>query len=167
MTIMTRSAGYLAGTALLCGAFLAGPASASAASHTQSITHETKGWTITLKLLPAETFAHVVKPSTQGEMYVRGGLGRPLPAAKANHHLVVFLKHDGQAVTNAKVTLRYRRQKPRHAGWHKVPVVRMDIAGKGARTTHYGNNVLLKPGKYDVSTSIDGRNRTHFELDVD
>lgn len=167
MTYATRAAGSITGTALLFGALLASPVSASAASHAQSVTKQAKDWTITVKLLPAETFTHVVKPSTRGEMYVLGGPGRPLPAGKANHHLIVLLQHDGHPVTNAKVKLQYRLEKPRHAAWRKVPVVRMDVAGRGVQTTHYGNNVLLKPGKYDVRVAVNGNPRKHFELDVD
>lgn len=167
MTYATRSAGYITGTALLFGALIAGPVGASAASHTESLTRHADNWTITLKLLPAETFTHVVKPSTRGDMYVLGGSGRPLPAGKANHHLIVRLQHEGHPVTNANVKLQYRLEKPRHAAWHSVPVVRMDVAGKGVQTTHYGNNVLLKPGKYDVRVAVNGNPRQHFELDVD
>lgn len=167
MAYATRSVGYIAGTALLFGGLLAGPVGASAANHAQSLTRHANNWTITLKLLPAEQFTHVVKPSTRGEMHVLAGPGRPLPAGKANHHLVVFLQHDGRPATNAKVTLQYRLQKPHHAAWRNVPVVRMDVAGKGVQTTHYGNNVLLKPGRYEFYVTVNGKLRKRFELDVD
>lgn len=161
-----RSAGYITGTALFFGAVLASPVSASAASPIQSVTKHVGNSTVTVKLLPAETFTHVVSPSTRGEMDVLGGPGHPVPASKANYHLVVFVRHDGQPVTDAKVNIRYRLKAPRHAAWRKVPVVRMDIAGKGISTTHYGNNVLLKPGKYDVDVEVNDNPAKHFEFDI-
>lgn len=161
-----RSAGYITGTALFFGAVLATPVSALAANPAQSATKHVGNSTITVKLLPAETFTRVVSPSTRGEMDVLGGPGHPVPASKANYHLVVFIRHDGQPVTDAKVNIRYRLETHRHAAWRKVSVVRMDVAGKGISTTHYGNNVLLKPGKYDINVEVNNNLTKHFEFDV-
>lgn len=166
MAIATRSWACIVGTVLLVGMLLAGRADASSAGHTQSISRHVGKWTITVNLLPAQSFTHVVKRSTRGEMYLRGGRGHPLPASRANHQLVVFLQHDGYPATHANVRLWYQLEKRRHAGWHKVPVVRMEVAGKGTKTMHYGNNVLLTPGMYDVSVSVNSRPRQYFWLDV-
>lgn len=167
MAIINRAAARMTGAALLGGALLASPLAASAASHPESITHKTQGWTLTLKLLPAESFTHTVNASSEGEMNVLGGPGQPLAESKANHHLVVFLRHDGQPVEHATVQMRYQPVKRRHVSWKKVPVVRMDVAGKGAQTTHFGNNVLLKPGKYRVEVRVDHKVKSHFMVDVD
>lgn len=167
MALLNRAATRITGAALLGGALLASPLAASAASHNQSITHKTQGWTMTLKLLPAESFTHKVDNATKGEMDVLGGAAQPLVKSKANHHLVVFLKHNGAAVEHATVQMRYEAVKPRHGGWVNVPVVRMDVAGKGMKTTHFGNNVLLKPGKYRVEVTVDHKVKSDFMLDVD
>lgn len=166
MALGTRSAACFTAIVLLFGGLLGNPADASAASHTQSVTGHAGQWTITVQLLPAKSFTHIVKPSTGGDMYVRGGGGHPLPPRKANHQLVVFLRHDGKPATHANVRLWYQQERRRHAGWREVPVVRMDIAGKGTPTIRYGNNVLLTPGMYDVSVSVNGKPRQYFWLDV-
>lgn len=166
MALLNRAAARMTGAALLGGAMLATPLAASAASNTQSITHKTQGWTFTLKLLPAETFAHKTNSSTQGEMNKLGGR-QPVPQAKANRHLVVFLKHNGKPVEHATVQMRYQQIKPRHTSWKQVPVVRMDIVGKGMKTTHFGNNVLLNPGKYKVDVTVNHKVKSDFLLNVD
>ncbi len=37
-----------------------------------------------------------------------------------------------------------------------VPVVEMQVAGKGPQSTHYGNNVFMRAGTYRVAVSING-----------
>lgn len=49
--------------------------------------------------------------------------------------------------------------------WMKLPVVRMHVRGKGAATTHFGNNVHLAPGTYDVKVKVNGKTAMfHFSL---
>jgi hypothetical protein len=124
-----------------------------ASAHGDGVTEQaqTGGYQIALKLLPAETFtgkhAEMMRKSGAEPMDMSGG------AEKPNHHLVVFLKKGGKPVTDADVRIRYHRVGS-SASWKSLPVVRMQVAGKGAATTHYGNNVLLKPGEYDVEVTV-------------
>jgi hypothetical protein len=39
----------------------------------------------------------------------------------------------------------------------EVPVVIMQAIGKGASSTHYGNNVTMPAGRYKVTVSINGQ----------
>ncbi len=41
--------------------------------------------------------------------------------------------------------------------WTKLPVVRMHVRGKGKKTTHFGNNVYLAPGNYEVRVKVNGK----------
>jgi hypothetical protein len=42
----------------------------------------------------------------------------------------------------------------------------MDIIGSGKKTTHFGNNVLLKPGNYRVDVTVNHKIKSDFMLDV-
>lgn len=49
--------------------------------------------------------------------------------------------------------------------WWKLPVARMHVRGKGAATTHFGNNVRLMPGSYEAKVSVNGHVAMfHFSL---
>lgn len=112
-------------------------------------------YTFNLKVLPPETFhgpnAAMAHDSGAMAMAVNGP-GHP------NHHLVVFIKKNGKPVEDAQVTIAYRQSQWAH--WKELPVARMHVAGKGPETTHYGNNVDLAPGKYEVRVSADGHSAT-------
>lgn len=84
--------------------------------------------------------------------------------AHPNHHLVVFIKKNGKPLENAHVTIAYRQSQWAH--WKELPVARMHVAGKGPETTHYGNNVDLAPGKYEVRVKAEGNSAT-FRITVD
>lgn len=128
-----------------------------------SKTARTGGYSITLKVLPAESFG-----GPNAEMARDGGAepndinGPEHP----NHHLVVFVKENGRPVDSAKVFISYRKMSSRNGEWMSLPVVRMHVAGKGLRTTHYGNNVKLTPGKYEARVVVNGGQPAlfHFSL---
>jgi hypothetical protein len=133
------------------------------ASRAQNINEvaRTGPYTFNLKVLPPETFhgpnAAMAHDSGAMAMAVNGP-GHP------NHHLVVFIKKNGKPVENATVTIAYRQSMWKH--WKQLPVARMHVKGKGPETTHYGNNVDLPPGKYEVRVKADGNSAT-FRITLD
>jgi hypothetical protein len=154
----------LAALALLC---LAGTALAKG---TASMTQTAGSYTITLKLLPTESFvspAEAKKSANAGDM-VNGGGAQPVRkggAQQPNHHLVVFIKKNGQPTEHATVQMSYTKQ---NGSGHsvKLPVNRMWVAGKGKKTMHYGNNVKLAPGNYRVHVVINHGPSADFKLHV-
>ncbi len=117
---------------------------------------------VTLKVLPAESFTGV------GAAMARDGGAEPNAIdgrEHPNHHLVAFIKRNGKPVEDAAVSIEYRElaakegkhkpdEKHKPGEWTTLPVVRMHMAGKGLDTTHYGNNVRLVPGKYEVRVTV-------------
>jgi hypothetical protein len=142
---------------------------------TETTTITTGGLRISLHLLPAEPFFTaedtVSKHPTQG-MLIMGGEAPVSPIAETNpnHHLVVhvFDAKSGKAITDAIVTMSFiaidAKGKPR-GNEIKVPVVIMQAIGKGAESTHYGNNVSMAEGKYAVTVSVNGK-KTKFTITV-
>lgn len=141
-----------ASIAFTMGALLVSCA-AQASAHGGTISaHATSGaYTLTLKVLPAESFA-----GPHSAMAWDGGAKPDLLSAKPapNHHLVVFVKKNGKPVEKGNVSIRYRMLKPSTGPWHHLPVARMHVAGKSPATTHYGNNVMLTPGSYAVWVKV-------------
>jgi hypothetical protein len=116
-------------------------------------------YTVTLKVLPAESFT-----GPGAEMAWVGGAkpqdeGSP---ARPNHHLV---ERGEKPVEDARVEIAYERRAPQ-ASWTELPVARMHVAGKGAATTHYGNNVKLEPGSYRVRVTVGGKDTATFEFTI-
>jgi hypothetical protein len=117
-------------------------------------------YTITLRVLPAESFTGM-----NAEMIRDGGAQPVLKGGPAypNHHMVAFIKKDGKPVEHARVTIEYRSTPG--AEWTKVPVARMYAKGKGRKSTHFGNNVTLQGGKYEVRVTVDG-STANFHIQV-
>ncbi len=114
---------------------------------------KTGDYAVTVKVLPAETFT-----GPHAEM-VRDAGAQPVEASSSsepNRHLVAFVEKNGQPVENADVVIRYRPIGAADTPWTELPVVRMHVAGKGRETTHYGNNVHLAAGTYQVQVSVNG-----------
>lgn len=121
-------------------------------------------YTVTLKVLSAESFrgakAEMVRDSGAEPHYLNGP-GQP------NHHMVVFITKAGRPVVDARVSIGYRVDSANAIGaWTTLPVVRMHVAGKGRATTHFGNNLHLGPGSYEVDVTVDGKGPAifHFKL---
>jgi hypothetical protein len=125
---------------------------------------------VVLGFLPAEPFytADQVQQGhvTDGMMVVGGAAPVPLNAAShPNHHLVFHIfDAAGNAVQGAHVTIVYASVpgEPSAIGPTQLPVVEMQAVGKGPQSTHYGNNVTLPPGTYDVTVTVNGTNSTTF-----
>ncbi len=118
-----------------------------------SKTAHTGSYMVNLKVLPAESF------SGPHAAMARDGGAQPNQAGgpeHPNHHMVVFVRKGGKPVENATVTMRYRQVSPTMGNWKTLPVVRMHVRGHGLATTHYGNNVALAPGSYEVRVSVNG-----------
>ncbi|MGH9685942.1 MAG: hypothetical protein ACRD5K_02490 [Candidatus Acidiferrales bacterium] len=118
-------------------------------------------YTINLKLLPAESFEgpHPAMVHDGGAMPVLvNGPEHP------DHHLVVFIKKNGEPVENAHVAITFKQSQWAH--WKNLPVARMHAAGKGSGTTHYGNNVNLVPGKYEVRVTVNAARPATFRITI-
>ncbi len=118
---------------------------------------------VTIKVLPAEKF------TGSDAMMTWDGGAKPehlKSKYKPNHHLVVFIKRDGKAVENATVDIRYKKISSKKSMWKVLPVARMHIAGKSLKTTHYGNNVRLSPGKYEARVTVDKKAPVIFHFNL-
>jgi len=139
---------------------LAGAASVWAHSdaNAPSATTDVGPYTITLKVLPAETFSgsHAAMSWDGGAQPVEvGGDAGP------NHHMVIFVERDGTPVENAQIDMRYRKaDSDQKSSWRNLPVARMHARGEGRQTTHFGNNLTLPAGRYEVRVDIEGQSTT-------
>lgn len=133
---------------------------AAASQNAVTRTEECGPYQVTLKVLPAESFT-----GKDAEM-VRDGGAAPVDLGSAvapNHHLVVFVKKDGDPVEDATVSVQYRPATG-SASWTDLPVVRMHVAGKGRATTHYGNNLRLADGSYTAEVTVNGSAPADFHF---
>ena len=132
------------------------------------------GLHIELHVMPAEPFytADQVRanPALEGMLIVDGE--KPLaPDAQPhpNCHLIVhvFDAQTGKALTDAKVIMKYQpvKEGKLQGMATQVPVVIMQVIGKGSETTHYGNNVVLPHGTYAVTVAANGKEAV-FHIDV-
>ena len=117
-----------------------------------------------LEVLPPEPFFSQSEVQSQqvqsGMLVVRGAAPlQPNASPRPDHHLVVhvFDKSTGKAVTGADVRMGFQRLAPGgepSGPVTRVPVVEMQVIGKGPQTTHYGNNVSMPPGTYRVTVTV-------------
>jgi hypothetical protein len=131
------------------------------------------GLRIELHVLAAEPFFTkqqvTANKITEGMLIVRGE--KPLAqdaATHPNHHLVVhvFDAKTGKAITNANVKMIYQAVSDKgeaSGNATPVPVVVMQAIGKGAESTHYGNNVVMPNGSY-VVTVVVNNNKIDFTI---
>jgi len=120
-------------------------------------------YSVTLKVLPAESFS-----GPNAAMAWDGGaepnhLNGP---DHPNHHMVAFIKMNGAPVLDADVTIRYRRLPPTKGEWMSLPMARMHMAGMGLKTTHYGNNVKLTSGTFQVQVTVNGKGPAEFHFSM-
>lgn len=169
MTMFKR----LFGAVVAGGVLLAAPMAASATNTTTAITHHKGGYTITLKLLPAEHWTKNDAHASSGKIQWLGGAKAVKLDNKIqpNHHLAVFLRKDGHPVEKANVRIRYKGPEVKQTNWEQEhwtvePVARLDVAGKGVASTHYGNNAFLKSGVYLVDVTINHNVESRFHLHV-
>ena len=120
-------------------------------------------YTITLKILPAEAFTG---PNATMERESGAQANAMAVPGHQIHHMVVFVTRGGKPVEHATVEIRYRRVGPRMSAWNNLPVVRMNEVGKGPETTHYGNNLTMVSGSYDVSVSVNNAPEANFRVRV-
>lgn len=120
-------------------------------------------YSVTLKVLPAESFRGPHAAMTRDAGAQPNFLNGP---DHPNHHLVAFVRRDNKPVEKAGVDISYRMLSPHRTGWMKVPVVRMHVTGKGLATTHYGNNVRLMAGNYEVRVKVNGSRPAFFHFSL-
>lgn len=133
------------------------------AAQAQTISKKAKAgvYAVNLKVLPAESFTgpHAAMVRDAGaEPNTLNGPEHP------NHHMVAFVKENGKPVENAMVEIRYRDLSSKMHAWMNLPVVRMHVAGHGLATTHYGNNVRLNAGRYEVQVTVNGNGPATFRF---
>jgi len=130
--------------------------------------HVTGPYRIELDLLPAEPFVSpaAAASGTVTEGMVALGGAPPVAASMADRHLVahVFNRATGRALTHADVRITYKLSGAAMAPV-VVPIVRMEAVGKGPQSTHYGNNVRMHSGAYDVVVTAGGFSTT-FHLTI-
>lgn len=92
-----------------------------------------------------------------GEVMVSGtmvmsGMGMAGPAP--NHHLEVHVYdgRSGKTITRATVSITIRDAMGKEI--EVLPIATMYGINEGMSDFHYGNNVALKPGKYQVETQV-------------
>jgi hypothetical protein len=122
---------------------------------------------VELHVLPAEPFfskEDVAAKHVKEGMEIEGGAAPVMldAASHPNHHLIVhvFDKKTGKALTDATVTMKFSslNGKGSPAGAPvDVPVVVMQAIGKGRSSTHYGNNVTMPAGRYQVTVTVNGK----------
>ncbi len=150
------------------------PAIVVAAHAADAMKTKTVGdYRVELHVLPAEPFfskADIAAKNIKEGMEIEGGATPVPPDADShpNHHLVVhvFDKKTSKAVTDATVTMSFvardAKAKPTGAS-SEVPVVVMQAVGKGPASTHYGNNVTMPAGRYDVTVTVNGK-KAEFDI---
>jgi len=122
---------------------------------------------IELHVLGAEPFytkEEVATTKTKSGMLIMGG-AKPLgleDTPRPNHHLVihVFDAKSSKAITDADVSLSFQalNAKGEPSGeMVEVPIVIMQAIGKGPQSTHYGNNVAMADGTYQVFITVNGK----------
>jgi hypothetical protein len=168
MNAFVRALGFVV---LLCS--IAAPAGADTMMPgmmmAQPVTSRTAGpYRIVLGFMPAEPFytaGQVEARHIKEGMLVVGGAAPVQPGAEShpNHHLVfhVYDATSGKALTGAHVSIAYRRS---GGAAVPLPVVEMQVIGKGPESTHYGNNVTLPPGTYDVKVTVNGSHSATFSV---
>jgi hypothetical protein len=90
---------------------------------------------------------------------------QPNDPAHPNHHLVVHVYDavTGHPVLDAKVEMIVAGPFPATRRT-RVPIVEMQAVGGGAKSTHYGNNVTLQPGRYTVFVTVNGKATAAFAI---
>jgi 5-hydroxyisourate hydrolase-like protein (transthyretin family) len=159
--------------ALLLAARFSGAAPVTASTMTHNVVEQSKVaglYRIVLVLLPTEPFVTARQlrknKDATGMLIVGGGVPvLPHDRTHPNHHLVVhvFDEASGKAVTGAHVKLTFVAEAARGVV-ERMQVVEMQAAGKGPQSTHYGNNLRIKPGTYDVTVTVNARATATFVI---
>lgn len=135
------------------------------AAHAQVVSKTAKAgsYTVNLKVLPAESFTGPKAAMTRDAGAQPNRVNGP---EHPNHHMVAFIRQGGKPVENATVSMRYRELSPKMGAWTTLPVARMHVTGKSLQTTHYGNNVMLSPGEYEASVTVNGGQPVNFTFSL-
>jgi hypothetical protein len=125
------------------------------------------GMRIELNILPAEPFFTADEVATkkvqEGMLIISGAEPLSLEAeTRPNRHLVVHIFHTktGKAIPTSKVSMNFQQTDAKGKPIGKsvnVPIVIMQVIGKGLESTHYGNNVVMPAGCYSVTVVANGK----------
>ena len=139
------------------------------AAHSGGImqTRTVAAYRVELHVLSAEPFfskQDVADKHIKEGMEIEGGAAPVPPDAGShpNHHLVVhvFRRRSGAVVTDARVMMSFvaidAKGKTTGASTD-VPIVVMQAIGGGPASTHYGNNVTMPPGRYNVVVTVNDK----------
>ena len=145
---------------------------AAASAHAADVvqTKTVGAYRVELDVLPAEPFfsrQEVADKQVKEGMEIEGGAAPVAPNADShpNHHLVVHV-FDGKShrvITDAAVTMSFVSLDGKGSASEApvvVPVVVMQMIGKGPASTHYGNNVTMPAGRYRVIVTVNGKTAT-------
>ena len=153
--------------AILCAAVLSLAGTAAACADVAMKKRTVASYRVELHVLSAEPFfskQDVADKHVKEGMEIEGGATPVPPDADShpNHHLVlhIFKRRGGAVVTDAKVTMSFvavdANGKPVGTPT-EVPVVVMQAIGEGPASTHYGNNVAMPPGRYNVIVKVNDK----------
>ena len=125
------------------------------------------GMRIELHILSAEPFFTADEVKTKkvkaGMLKISGAEPLLLEAdTYSNRHLVahIFDAKTGKAITTATVSIEFHKlgTKGKPIGNSiNVPIVIMQAIGKGLESTHYGNNVVMPAGTYQITVVANGK----------
>ena len=128
------------------------------------------GMHIELHVMAAEPFFSkeevAAKKITEGMLIIGGAQPTGINAeSHPNHHLVIHIYDvkTGKAITNAKVRMKFLALGDSSGHFTNVPVVVMQVIGKGAPSTHYGNNVTMPNGSYVVAVVVN-KQKINFSI---
>ena len=134
------------------------------------------GMRIELHVLPAEPFFTAdevnLKKVKEGMLIISGAEPLSLDSnTHPNRHLVVhiFDTKTGKAITTATVSINFQKlnAKGKPTGNSiDVPIVIMQVIGKGLESTHYGNNVAMPAGTYSITVVANGK-KVGFHVTLD
>lgn len=136
----------------------------------QEFTQLAGPYRLKLVMLPAEPYftkAQVQQQHIRQGMLVIGG-AKPIQrndVSRPNHHLVVhvYSRASGKALPGSRVSMTYAPiGNPMRSV--SVSIVEMQAIGGGPESTHYGNNVTLKPGTYRVNVTVNGQASASFTV---
>jgi hypothetical protein len=118
---------------------------------------------VDLHVLPAEPYVtkdEVASKHVTAGMEIEGGAPPVMPdaATHPNHHLFVYVldKKTGHALTNATIAMKFAPAGKPDSTAVDVPIVIMQMIAMGPEATHWGNNVTMPDGRYQVTVNING-----------
>lgn len=122
----------------------------------------TATYALTLEIGPSEKMLtpEEAKTATEGEVMVSGEMAMTMSGMATAQHLEVFVKNrkSGAVVSDQPVTITVINETTKEEA--VVPVAMMYGLTEGPADTHFGNNVMLMPGRYAIEVVVGGEQAT-------